>query len=124
MLEKLKRILLEFQERPLPAITRRDAVLPVLEGKATVITGMRRVGKTSLCRQKMRELMDAGLDKTQILYLNFEDDRLVGFRLEDCQSILDAYYSLWPDNRSRECYFFFDEIQNVENWERFVRRLL
>ena len=106
MLEKLKRILLEFQERPLPAITRRDAVLPVLEGKATVVTGMRRVGKTSLCRQKMRELMDAGLDKTQLLYLNFEDDRLAGFRLEDCQSILDAYYSLWPDNRSRECYFF------------------
>ncbi len=124
MLEKLKRILLEFQERPLPAITRRDAVLPVLDGKATVVTGMRRVGKTSLCRQKMRELMDAGLDKTQLLYLNFEDDRLEGFRLDDCQSILDAYYSLWPDNRGRECYFFFDEIQNVENWERFVRRLL
>ncbi|MBP5671470.1 MAG: ATP-binding protein [Victivallales bacterium] len=124
MLEKLKRILLEFQDRPLPSITRRDAVIPVLEGKATVVTGMRRVGKTSLCRQKMRELMDAGLDKTQLLYLNFEDDRLDGFRLEDCQSILDAYYSLWPDNRNRECYFFFDEIQNVEQWERFVRRLL
>ena len=63
MLEKLKRILLEFQERPLPDITRRDAVLPVLEGKATVVTGMRRVGKTTLCRQKMRELMEAALTR-------------------------------------------------------------
>ena len=124
MLEKLKRILLEFQERPLPAITRRDAVLPILEGKATVVTGMRRVGKTSLCRQKMREVMEGGLDKSRLLYLNFEDDRLTGFRLEDCQLILEAYYSLWPDNRGRECYFFFDEIQNVDGWEHFVRRLL
>ena len=124
MLEKLKRILLEFQERPLPAITRRDAVLPILEGKATVVTGMRRVGKTTLCRQKMQQLLEGGFDKTCLLYVNFEDDRLAGFRLEDCQLILDAYNSLWPDNRNKECYFFFDEIQNVENWERFVRRLL
>ena len=124
MLEKLKRILLEFQERPLPAITRRDAVLPILEGKATVVTGMRRVGKTTLCRQKKQQLLESGFDKTCLLYVNFEDDRLSGFRLEDCQFILDAYYGLWPDNRNKECYFFFDEIQNVENWERFVRRLL
>ncbi len=124
MLEKLKRLFLEFQERPLLAITRRDTILPILKGKATVVTGMRRVGKTSLCRQKMRDLLENGLDKCQMLYLNFEDDRLTGFRLEDCQLILDAYYSLWPDNRGKECYFFFDEIQNVDGWEHFVRRLL
>ena len=100
MLEKLKRILLEFQERPLPAIIRRDAVLPILAGKATVVTGMRRVGKTSLCRQKMQLLLESGFDKTCLLYVNFEDDRLAGFRLEDCQLILDAYYGLWPDNRN------------------------
>ncbi|MBP5232833.1 MAG: ATP-binding protein [Planctomycetes bacterium] len=124
MLEKCKRIMLEFQERQLPPVVRRDAAFPVIAGKATVITGMRRVGKTSFCRQKMRELLDGGWDKSRLLYLNFEDDRLFGFRLEDCQSILDAYYNLWPDNRDQECWFFFDEIQNVQNWERFVRRLL
>jgi len=85
---------------------------------------MRRVGKTSFCFQEMLDLLAAGVDKKQLLYLNFEDDRLFGFKLEDCQSILDAYYTLYPDNRSRKCYFFFDEIQNVDNWERFVRRLL
>jgi len=124
MLEKLKRILLEFQERPIRQVIRRDDPFPVLEGKATVITGMRRVGKTSFCLQEMLDLLAAGADKKQLLYLNFEDDRLFGFKLEDCQSILDAYYTLYPDNRSRKCYFFFDEIQNVDNWERFVRRLL
>jgi len=124
MFEILKRMLLEFQDRPILPVTRRDISFPILKGKATVITGMRRTGKTSFCFQKMQELLDAGLDKTQLLYLNFEDDRLFGFKLEDCQSIFDAYYSLYPDHRKKECYFFFDEIQNVDNWERFVRRIL
>ena len=124
MFEILKRMLLEFQDRPILPVTRRDISFPILKGKATVITGMRRTGKTSFCFQKMQELLDAGLDKTQLLYLNFEDDRLFGFKLEDCQSVFDAYYSLYPDHRKKECYFFFDEIQNVDNWERFVRRIL
>lgn len=124
MFEILKRMLLEFQDRPIFPVTLRDISFPILKGKATVITGMRRTGKTSFCFQKIQELLNAGLEKTQLLYLNFEDDRLFGFKLEDCQSIFDAYYSLYPDHRRKECYFFFDEIQNVNNWERFVRRIL
>ena len=124
MIEILKRLILEFQNRDLRHITRRELVFPILDGKATVITGMRRTGKTSFCYQKILELTAGGLNKNQILYLNFEDDRLTPFGLENCQSILDAYYSLYPDNRRKECYFFFDEIQNVRGWEHFVRRLI
>lgn len=124
MLEILRKIILEFQSKNLKYITKREQTFPVVPGKATVITGMRRAGKTSFCYQKMRELMDAGTDRNQILYLNFEDDRLSGLQLKDCQTILDAYYSLYPDNRKKECWFFFDEVQNVPEWERFVRRLL
>ena len=124
MIEILKRLILEFQNRNLEHIARRELVFPILDGKATVITGMRRTGKTSFCYQKMLELTAGGLNRNQILYLNFEDDRLTPFKLENCQSILDAYYSLYPDNRQKQCYFFFDEIQNVEGWEHFVRRLI
>ena len=124
MLEILKRMILEFQERPMRKIANRKLRFPMLPGKATIITGMRRTGKTSFCYQKMTELIAEGTDKTQLLYLNFEDDRLYGFKIDDCQSILDAFYSLFPDNRRKECYFFLDEIQNVDDWERFVRRLL
>lgn len=124
MLEILKRMILEFQERPMRKIANRKLRFPMLAGKATIITGMRRTGKTSFCYQKMTELLAEGIDKTQLLYLNFEDDRLYGFKIDDCQSILDAFYSLYPDNRRKECYFFLDEIQNVDDWERFVRRLL
>ena len=124
MIEILKRLILEFQARNLDYISRRNLTFPILDGKATVITGMRRTGKSSFCYQKILELTAAGLGRDRILYLNFEDDRLMGFQLENCQSILDAYYSLYPDNRKRECYFFFDEIQNVPGWEHFIRRLL
>jgi len=124
MLEILRKIILEFQSKDLSYIVKREQTFPVLKGKATVITGMRRAGKTSFCYQKMRDLIDSGTDRNQILYLNFEDDRLSGLQLKDCQNILDAYYSLYPDNRKKECWFFFDEVQNVDGWERFVRRLL
>ena len=124
MLEILRKIILEFQTKDLSYIVKREQSFPVLKGKATVITGMRRAGKTSFCYQKMRELLDSGTDRNQILYLNFEDDRLSGLQLKDCQNILDAYFSLYPDNRKKECWFFFDEVQNVDGWERFVRRLL
>ena len=103
MIEILKRLILEFQNRNLEHIACRELVFPVLDGKATVITGMRRTGKTSFCYRKMLELTAGGLNRNQILYLNFEDDRLTPFKLENCQSILDAYYSLYPDNRQKEC---------------------
>lgn len=124
MIEILKRMLLEFQERPIKKYARRNFSFPILEGKATVITGMRRTGKTSFCFQKMQDLLDSGLNKNQLLYLNFEDDRLIKFKIEHCQNILDAFYTLYPNNRNKECYFFLDEMQNIDGWEHFVRRLI
>ena len=124
----MKNILLDllanFYLRDLPAITKRNIRYPEAQGSVTVITGMRRTGKTCLCYQKMRELLDSGISKDRLLYLNFEDERLFGFSLKDFQTILDVYYERYPDNRTQLCYFFFDEIQNISNWEMFIRRLL
>ncbi len=117
-------LLANFYLRDLPAITKRNIRYPEAQGSVTVITGMRRTGKTCLCYQKMRELLDSGISKDRLLYLNFEDERLFGFALKDFQTILDVYYERYPDNRTQLCYFFFDEIQNISNWEMFIRRLL
>ena len=92
--------------------------------KVNVAIGMRRSGKTYLCYQRMEELLDSGVEKRQLLYLSFEDERLLGFQASNCQSILDVYFALYPDLRERDCCFFFDEIQCVPGWERFIRRLL
>jgi len=86
---------------------------------------MRRTGKTFFCYQRIHELLAAGIaSREEILYLNFEDDRLLGFTVQDFQTILDVYYGKYPSHRDTKCHFFFDEIQRIEQWEIFIRRLL
>jgi hypothetical protein len=120
----LEYIYADFLERQLPALTERDVDMERIPGKALALIGMRRAGKTFLCYQEIQKLLANGVSKENILYINFEDDRLFGFNLEDCQSILDVFYGQNPEKKSEECYFFFDEIQNIDHWERFIRRLM
>lgn len=124
MKEALETLYGDFLERQLPYLTERDCDLELVKGKALALIGMRRVGKTYLCYQQIKKLLADGVDRDHILYLNFEDDRLFGFALSDCQTILDIFYYGQPEKKSEHCYFFFDEIQNVPNWERFIRRLI
>jgi len=120
----LQKLIDDFQERELPALVARDADFSCVPGKADVAIGMRRTGKTFFCYQKMAALLGSGVNRQEILYLNFEDERLFDFRVWDFQSILDVYYGKFPANKDLECYFFFDEIQRIEQWEMFIRRLL
>jgi uncharacterized protein len=69
----------------------------------------------------MQQLVASGVDKRKILYLNFEDERLA-LKAEDLDAVLKAYQELYPDVKWKECYFFFDEIQNIVHWEKFARR--
>ncbi len=124
MKEILEKLFGDFLERQMPELTRRDATMELPPGKALALIGMRRVGKTYLCYQHIEELLTSGIERERILYLNFEDDRLFGFGLSDFQTILDVFYAGAPEKKSAHCYFFFDEIQNVPNWERFIRRLI
>jgi predicted AAA+ superfamily ATPase len=120
----LERLVGDFLERTLPELTERTFDLAPITGKALAWVGMRRTGKTYLCYQAIKKLLAQGVPKDNILYLNFEDDRLFDFKLSDCQTLLDVFYAQQPGKKAGLCYFFFDEIQNVENWERFVRRLI
>lgn len=124
MKDALESLYGDFLERQLPDLTVRDCDLGLVQGKALALIGMRRVGKTYLCYQRIKALLADGIDRNRILYLNFEDDRLFGFELSDCQTILDVFYRGQPEKKSEHCYFFFDAIQNVPNWERFIRRLI
>jgi hypothetical protein len=55
----------------------------------------------------MQELLEQGLDREKLLYLNFEDERLFGFQVTDFQTILDVYYARHPEFKSVECHMFF-----------------
>ncbi len=70
----------------------------------------------------MQDLLDGGIDKTRIIYINFEDER-IDMNGSDLHLILDSYLELYNDQDLTAIYYFFDEIQNIDNWEKFVRRL-
>ncbi|HWO21672.1 MAG TPA: ATP-binding protein [Kofleriaceae bacterium] len=98
--------------------------LPWLPRKVDAIVGMRRAGKTWLMFQRMRELVEAGTPREDLLYINFEDERLGEVTSAHLSKIVEAHYRRNPEGRSRPGALFFDEIQLVDGWERFVRRLV
>lgn len=120
----IEKLIIDFQERPLPSVEAREITLPNITGKVDTIIGMRRTGKTFLLYQRMHTLLKEGFPKENILYINFDDERLAPLKLEDLHLVTDIYYRLFPEKKKTKSYFFFDEIQNIEGWERYIRRLL
>ena len=112
-------------EAPLPVFTVRDIRLPDIPGKAMVVIGMRRSGKTTFLWQCLAAKMNTGAPRDTLLHFSFEDERLAGMTADDLQGIIEEYYTLHPEYRdTRKITLFLDEIQVVEGWERFVRRLM
>lgn len=120
--DNFKYIISEFQEFNLPKIIDRNLIIPK-SNKIISLVGNRRSGKTYYFYQLIRDLLNKKINKTQILYVNFEDDRLFPLKLSDLDTLLEAYYELFPENKKLTKYLFLDEIQNIDNWEIFVRRV-
>lgn len=121
MKQILKTIIADFHSRPLPPFKPRQLQVPLELGKIVTIIGPRRAGKTWYFFQLMSALRAKGVKKTQFLYINFEDERL---DLENnYDQIFNAYLELYPDQDLDNVYIFFDEIQEIPNWEKYVRRL-
>lgn len=84
-----------------------------------VLVGLRRAGKSTLLYKRAQELIAGGCSWDQIIYVNFEDERLSEFSKYDLNDILSVQSELSEDKG----YFFFDEIQIVDGWEKFCRRM-
>lgn len=121
--ETFKYIINDFQERGLPDIKPRELILPVGTQKIVTLAGIRRCGKTYLLFDTMKRLLEQGVERSNIIYVNFEDDRLFPLQLSDMDLILRAYYEYYPEKTTEKKYLFFDEIQNVINWEKYIRRI-
>lgn len=123
MKDSLKRLIVENQERmPVQLFPRQVPTLADTRQIHAVI-GLRRVGKTHFLYQIINELLKKGVAKERILLINFEDERLADLTAKNLGLVLEAYYELYPTNGEGEVHLFFDEIQVVEGWERFVARL-
>ena len=84
-----------------------------------VVIGLRRAGKSTLLYKIVQDLISNGTDWSQIIYINFEDERLSEFSINDFNDIL----SVQAEMSNKQGWFFLDEIQNIFGWEKFARRL-
>lgn len=123
--QTLKDKLADALTTPVPELTRREIRLPQVPGKAMAVIGMRRSGKSCFLWQCLGDLLAAGEPRESLVYLNFEDDRLMGLDASDLSFLLESYFQLHPQFRdASRVTLFLDEIQLVSGWETFARRVL
>jgi predicted AAA+ superfamily ATPase len=82
-----------------------------------VITGIRRGGKSFLLVNELKQTLKG--DRNSFVYINFEDERFIEFEVADFDLIVECAKEL----HTEKPVFYFDEIQNIDGWEKFVRRL-
>ncbi|MCG2826956.1 MAG: ATP-binding protein [Thermoplasmatales archaeon] len=118
----LEEVIAEFHKFGIPELKERVPELPTNLNKAVTVVGLRRTGKTYLLYQTIGKLLARGIVLEKLFYINFEDERLEGMTLKDLSKIVELYRKYNPE--SKTMYLFFDEVQNVDGWEKFVRRIL
>ncbi len=107
-----------------PEMTLRDVRVPAVRGKAVAVIGPRRAGKTTFLWQVVAQRLAGKTPREQLLYFNFEDERLAGLTAEQLHWIVEEYYRLQPGLRDQQrVVFLLDEIQSVSGWEKFARRV-
>ena len=84
-----------------------------------VFVGIRRAGKSYLLYQRMQQLLSQGVGWDEMLYINFEDERLAGMIIEDLNLLLEVHLEMY----GKKPILFLDEIQNITGWEKFARRM-
>lgn len=126
-IESLKYILKDQKESLLSQVLEVERKISSVLAQAIaskeiiIITGVRRCGKSTLMRQIIHKLMRDGIGIANILYINFEDERLQSFESSDFENMLLAHMQLFAPKG--KVYIFADEIQNVKNWEKWAYRM-
>jgi len=115
MKEILKQVILDQREQQIARhIVPRDIPVNLLSmHEILIISGVRRCGKSTLLQQIREQQTEKDF------YLNFDDERLTDFTVKDFQALTEVLISLFGEQH----IYYFDEIQNIAGWERFVRRL-
>lgn len=115
----IKQIILRQQEL-ISRITLLPRRLPMERNANYVFVGIRRAGKTYMLYQYIQQLVQEGNHSLEeVLFINFEDERITDIKKEELHLIVECYREMFSHNP----IIFLDEIQNVDGWEHFARRL-
>lgn len=104
-------------------VIERDMMLPVNRKKIITVPGVRRCGKSTMMEIAVNNLVNEGVPKENILWLGFDDERLVNMSSDELDDVIMAYMEMFPHIPIKNAYMFFDEIQLIKNWEYFVLRV-
>jgi len=129
---EIEEYLLDFQSRELPELVGRELQLSESKKPKSII-GPRRAGKTFFLFQKMKELLAKGVAKNQIVFLNFEDPRLIGVSFKEVFEIIKLQWRLFPESAGKELFvtpgvgaemrLFLSEIEDLRMPGRYKRVL-
>lgn len=119
MNKELFRAIISENQEFIGSIPLVERPLHLEESGNYIFVGVRQAGKSYLLYQRVKELLGCGINLHDIVYVNFDDERLLGMTTDEFDLILQAYYSM----HGGQPIFFFDEIQNVDGWANFARRL-
>ena len=103
-----KKVIMQWKEFEMPAFLPRLADLNTDLDFIVTITGPRRAGKTYFCFQTIDRLLKKGIPKDNILYINFEDEKLLGAEAKDLELLMDAFYELFTLRKNHKLYLFLD----------------
>lgn len=104
-------------------VIERDVKLPVNRKKIITVPGVRRCGKSTMMEIAINDLVRDGVPKENILWIGFDDERLVNMSSDELDDVIIAYMEMFPDIPIKDVYMFFDEIQLIKDWEYFVLRI-
>ena len=115
----LKQVILDNQHD-----VERQVVIPrsiaLNEEMNYVLVGVRRAGKSFMLYQRMQQNLQQGIGWDKMLYINFEDERLINMEVSDLNLLLETFARIYGNDRP---ILFLDELQNILGWEKFARRL-
>lgn len=125
MKEELLSVMREFYHDGIPeGVVPRDVEYVEKLRASTVVKGMRRTGKTFVTYERMKRLVDDGISLKRIVHVNFEDERLSKLTVDDLHLIGEVHAELCPEFSDGKVWYFLDELQCVDGWESYARRLV
>ena len=119
MTKDLIKILIAEYQRYVTQVELVKRNVELQDGLNYVFVGLRHAGKSYLMYQQIHHLLEQGHSIEEILYFNFEDDRIDIVDISDLDLIKCCYEEMYE----HQPIFFLDEIQNIKGWEKFARRL-
>ncbi|MGE9809900.1 ATP-binding protein, partial [Ferroplasma acidiphilum] len=117
-----RKVISEWLLESVPEAHKRDINVSINSNQIITIIGPRRSGKTYFLYYLINKLFETE-PKSNILYINFEDERLINVTISDLDNIIPLFIELAKPPKDKKIYLFFDEIQNIKFWEKYIRRI-